>query len=179
MSEPRRVQRVATSWPTLHLEAEIPRVEGLLVDGAVRHPRRFTLDQLRALGVVEREIALHCVWGWSRLGARWQGVDCAALLELAEPEGGWVTVASASGVYSACLPVADASRGILAWARDGEPLRPESGGPLRFVGPPEYWAYKGVKWATRLTVSDQFRPGPWEAKVADPIGRIPDAGVGP
>ena len=85
-----------------------------------------------------------------------------------------VTVTSASDTYSACLTLADAARGFLAWARDGERLAPMHGGPLRYISPPDYWAYKDVKWASRVTVRDGFRPGFWEAKVADPVGRIPE-----
>lgn len=173
MTAPSRVQRLATSWPTLHLEAEVPQFDALVVDGAVRHPRRFRLEELRTLGGQERAIALHCVWGWSRPDATWTGVDMALLMSLVEPEGSWITVSAASGVYSACLPRGDAERGLLAWARDGQALDPMAGGPLRFVPPADYWAYKGVKWSARITVSDHFRPGPWESRVADPMGRIP------
>lgn len=169
-----RVQRTAETWPTLHLEAEVPEFDTLAIDGAVRHPRRFRVDELRSLGEEERAIALHCVWGWSRPDATWTGLDMGLLLSLVEPEGDWVTVSAASGVYSACLPRSDAERGVLAWARDGEPLEPMAGGPLRFVPPAHYWAYKGVKWAARITVSHHFRAGPWESRVADPMGRIPE-----
>lgn len=169
----RRVQRVPSEWPLLHLEDEVPAWDGLVVDGLVRHPRRFTLTVLEALGVEERAVPVHCVWGWSRPEAVWDGVGVDRVLDVVEPLGGWVTVQAASRVYSSCLPVADAGRGMLAWARRGEPLPPELGGPLRFLPPPDYWAYKSVKWAARLTVDDGFRPGFWEARVADPVGRIP------
>lgn len=169
-----RIQRNATDWPTLHLEAQVPAWTGLIVDGDVRHSRRFDLASLRALGLVETPIAVHCVWGWSRPTTRWSGVRGEDLLGLVEPEGEWVTVTAASDAYSACLPVADVARGLFAFERDREPLSPEAGGPLRFVPPPEYWAYKGVKWAARITAGDRFRPGHWESRVADPIGRIPE-----
>jgi DMSO/TMAO reductase YedYZ molybdopterin-dependent catalytic subunit len=146
----------------------------MVVDGAVRHPRRFTLADLAALGECEVGIAVHCVWGWSRPDTRWVGVPAAAVLDLVEPEGEWATVTAASDAYSACLPIDDVARGMFAWERDGQALAPEAGGPLRFVPPADYWAYKGVKWAARMTVGDTFRPGHWEARVADPLGRIPE-----
>ena len=86
---------------------------------------------------------------------------------------------AASDEYSACLPVDDAARGFLAWARDGEPLAAEEGGPLRFVPPPELWGYKGVKWAQRLSVGDRFVAGFWESRIGDPVGRIPEEVVLP
>lgn len=169
-----RTQRLATSWPVLHLEHDIPPWNGLAVDGAVRHPGRFALADLAALGEVDAAIGVHCVWGWSRPDTCWRGVPGSTLLALVEPEGAWATITAASGDYSACLPVADVARGMFASARDGEPLAGEAGGPLRFVPPADYWAYKGVKWAARLTVGDRFRPGHWESRVADPQGRIPE-----
>ena len=174
MSAVTRVQRVAAVWPTLHLEDSLPIWDSLVVDGLVHHPRRFDLAALQALGGEERSIPLHCVWGWSRPDATWVGIDLGRVLAIVEPEGGWVTVTSASSVYSACLPVEDAANGLLAWGRDGVALSPEAGAPLRFVPPSTYWAYKGVKWAAGLTVIDDFRPGFWESRVADPIGRIPE-----
>ncbi len=168
-----RVQRVPSEWPVLHLEAETPDWDGLVVDGLVRAPRRFDLTTLAALGAEERAIPLHCVWGWSRPDATWEGVSLSALLHATGAEGSHVIVSSASDAYSGCLPLADAARGMLAWRRDGELLAPEAGGPLRFVTPPEYWAYKGVKWAARVSVTNRFVPGFWEARVADPVGKIP------
>lgn len=173
----RRMQRVTDGWPIVHLEAEIPSWPGLVVDGLVRHPRVLTLADLRALGPALHVADFHCVWGWSKQAVTWEGIPLAAVLDLAGIEGAGeahVTVTSASDTYSACLTMADAVRGFLAWTRDGEALAPVHGGPLRYVSPPDYWAYKDVKWAARVTVRDGFRPGFWEAKVADPLGQIPE-----
>jgi len=175
----RRVQRVPAEWPVLHLEAAPPAWDGLVVDGLVRHPGRFGLQALKGFGPVRRVVAVHCVWGWSRTDACWEGVGLDQVFEVVEPEAGWMTVSSASGTYSACLPLVDAARGTLVWARDGETLPTGAGGPLRFLPPPDYWAYKGVKWADRVTIVDCFRPGFWESKVADPLGRIPEEVVLP
>lgn len=174
-----RVQRVPSEWPVVHLEATPAPVDDLTIDGLVVHPRVLSLPSLEVFSPVESSVPVHCVWGWSRPDARWVGVRLGDVLDLADARGAWVTVASASGTYSSCLPIADASRGILAWERDGLPLSADAGGPLRFVAPPEYWAYKHVKWATRVSVLDEFRPGFWESKVADPHGRIPEEVVRP
>lgn len=171
-----RVQRVPAAWPVLHLEPEPASAGHLVVDGGVRHPLTLSPSELRNLGAEVRRLPTHCVWGWSKPDATWHGLPLDTVLALAEPlaSGSHVVVASASGVYSSCLPVADAAAGLLAWGRDGEDLPVEAGGPLRFVGPPSHWAYKHVKWAARVTVVDRFSPGLWESKVADPIGRIPE-----
>ena len=44
----------------------------------------------------------------------------------------------------------------------------------RYLAPVEYWAYKGVKWANRVTVVDRFCAGFWESRLPDPVGRIPE-----
>ena len=169
----RRVQLVPDSWPTLHLEGSIPDWDGLIIGEIVRRPVTFDLGALERLAAEEVSVAVHCVWGWSRTDASWTGVRLGRLLEGAGALGSWVTVRSSSGVYSSCLPAADAARGLLAWARDGAALAPEAGGPLRFLPPEAYWAYKGVNWAAQVTVGDRFVPGLWECRVADPLGRIP------
>ncbi len=160
----------------LHLEATPPEWSGLTVGGMVRSSGRFDLAGLRELGPVQLSMALHCVWGWSRPRITWDGIPFDRLLETAgvDPTATYVVIEAASDTYSSCLPLDDAARGVLAWARDGETLGPEAGGPLRYVGPPTYWGYKGVKWASRITLTDQFTAGFWESKVADPLGRIPE-----
>lgn len=168
------MQRVPVEWPLVHLEAEPPAWSGFTVAGMVRHPGTFTLTDLAVLGLETRSIPIHCVWGWSRPTTTWTGVALEAVLDLAEPTGEFVTVTSASDTYSSCLPLADARRGFLATERDGRSLPADEGGPLRFVGPEDRWAYKGVKWAAGLTVSDRFTPGFWESKVEDPHGVIPE-----
>jgi DMSO/TMAO reductase YedYZ molybdopterin-dependent catalytic subunit len=170
----RRVQRVASEWPVLHLEPEVPRWGGLVVDGLVREPVSFSLEDLAGLGVEERVVPVHCVWGWSKTGTSWQGIGMGTLLARVGAFGPYTTVRSASDAYSSCLPTGHAAEGMLVWRRGGEELPPEAGGPLRFLPPPRYWAYKGVKWAGRITVGDRFVPGFWEARVSDPVGLVPD-----
>lgn len=169
---PRRVQRVPSTWPVLHLETEVPGVDGLVVDGLVAEAAEFSLADLRRLEVERRLVPVHCVWGWSRPDAVWDGVSVARVLSLCRPTGAYVVLQSSSGTYSSCLPIEDGGRGLLAWGRNREALTPWAGGPLRFVVPADYWAYKGVKWSSRITVVDHFKAGFWESKVADPIGRI-------
>ncbi len=55
--------------------------------------------------------------------------------------------ACGSRAWSPGLDLSTARRGLVAWALDGAPLTPDHGAPLRFVPPPDRWAYKGVKVA--------------------------------
>lgn len=159
----------------LHLEAAPPAWSDLSVGGLVSSAGRFDLAGLRELGPVRLDVALHCVWGWSRPRATWEGIPLGRVLERVDvdPHATHVVIEAASDIYSSCLPTDDAARGVLAWARDGEVLSHEAGGPLRYVAPSTYWGYKGVKWASRVRLTDRFMPGFWESKVADPLGRIP------
>lgn len=179
---PDRLQRLVPDLPPVHLEAAVPADDPgwtLAVDGLVERPQELTLDALRALAEEAGEGELvtdhHCVWGWSRARCRWSGVSLGAVLERAgvRPGATTATVACRVAPYAACLELSDARAGVLAWGLDGEPLRPDNGGPLRFQNPSWLWGYKGVKWAARVTVGDRYEPGFWEAKVADPEGRIP------
>lgn len=174
---PSRVQRLVDDLPPVHLEAEVPPPDPgwtLAVTGLVRRPLRLDLAELRALA---EEIVTdhHCVWGWSRRACRWTGVAVGRLLDLAGPlpAARTVTARCRVGPYASCLWLEDARDAVVAWALDGAPLPPENGGPLRLQNPSRLWGYKGVKWVGELAVGDAFVPGFWEAKTADPEGRVP------
>lgn len=174
-----RVQRLVDGLRPVHLEREIPARTAwdLTVEGLVAHPLRLSLAELAALPVSEREIDFHCVWGWSRPGCRWEGVSGATLLERCQPlpTAACAVFTAADGPYSSCVRLDDVADGIVAWKLDGEAIRPEHGGPLRFVPPGRLWGYKGVKWLGRISFVDSFEPGFWEQKVGDVEGRVPDA----
>jgi DMSO/TMAO reductase YedYZ molybdopterin-dependent catalytic subunit len=75
-----------------------------------------------------------------------------------------VTQTADSG-HTTSTPIADVlgEDVLLAWEHDGEPLTLEHGAPLRVVMPKKY-AYKGVKWLTRLTVTRKEELGFWEVR---------------
>lgn len=171
-----RVQRATTDFPVLHLEPEIPTgTWEVVVDGLVAEPMTWSVAAVHAMVAERRTWDLHCVWGWTRLGCSWEGVPAGRLINAAHPlpEAGFVMATAVGGVYGSCFSLSRARRSLLAWRVDGTDLTPEHGGPLRLVPPPTKWAYKGVKWISRLTVLDRFTPGFWEAKVGDPVGDIP------
>jgi DMSO/TMAO reductase YedYZ molybdopterin-dependent catalytic subunit len=69
------------------------------------------------------------------------------------------------------LPVALADDAIIAWEQEGKPLTREHGWPIRVIIPTKY-AYKGVKWLKRLTLTTDEELGFWEVRgysqAADP-----------
>ena len=171
-----RIQRPTVEFPVLHLEPEIPRPEwDVVIDGLVGTPRCWSVSDVLGMVPERRYWDLHCVWGWSKLGCLWEGIPAGRLIEAAHPlpEAAFVLASAAGGGYASCFTLHRARRSLLAWRLDGTDLTPEHGGPLRLVTPPTKWAYKGVKWISRLTLIDSFSPGFWEDKVGDPHGDIP------
>lgn len=173
----RRVQRPLADLPPVHLEATVPDVAAadwtLTVDGVVGTPQVLSIDSLMALGVVDIALDFHCVWGWSRPDCVWTGVTGASVAEAAGMTQEYVVVSAAGGVYASALTLEEFRNGIFATQLDGADLVPLNGGPLRFVQPPGKWAYKGVKWVTRVTGTPVFTPGFWESAVGNPLGDIP------
>jgi DMSO/TMAO reductase YedYZ molybdopterin-dependent catalytic subunit len=174
-----RVQRLVDELRPVHLEAEVPVRDAwtLSIDGLVDYVVELDLEGLRMLGLEERTVDFHCVWGWSRRGTRWRGVPLDAVLDLAAPrsDARYVTFAAHDSPYASCIPFEDARQGLLALEVAGEPLPPLHGGPLRYVPPAHLWGYKGVKWLGSIVLRRELVPGFWEEKVGDVEGRIPEA----
>ena len=171
-----RVQRPTQGLPVLHLETEIPTAPwDVVVDGLVTSPTAWSLDTVASMASERRIWDLNCVWGWSKLQCVWDGVPAGRLIDAAQPlpEARFVMASSVGGGYTSCFSLTRARRSLLAWSLDDAELTPEHGGPLRLVAPPTKWAYKGVKWISRLTLIESFTPGFWEELVGDPHGDIP------
>lgn len=166
-----RVQRICEGeTPVVHLEPEVPAGEWpLRVDGAVETPLLIGPQEFRGFDTIERHADLHCVWGWSKPGERWEGFHLNALSMRARPlpEARYVLVSAC--VYGSCFKLEEARDGIFAWRG----LSPERGWPLRFVAASYMWGYKSVKWVERVTFLEEFQPGLWESRVGDPKGDIP------
>ncbi len=170
------MQRRTKQFPVLHLERELPTGNWPIeVEGLVHEKRSWSVDEIHAMTEENRTWDLNCVWGWTRPACEWQGIPVARLIDSGRPlpEARFVLVSAVGDQYASCLTLNRARRSLLAWRVDGADLTPEHGWPLRFVPPPTKWAYKGVKWASRLTLVDVFTPGLWEGLVGDPNGDVP------
>lgn len=163
--------------PIVHLEPRIPVRDNwtVSVEGLVDDPTVFSIEELRAFGVVERIWDFHCVWGWSRPACRWEGIPVGRILSACSPQplGGYAVVRAIEGPYAACFTIGELAECILATHLDGELLTPEHGGQLRLVTPPRKWGYKGVKWVGGISLVQTFAPGFWEALVGKPYGDVP------
>ncbi len=162
----------------LHYEvhrAGIPAVDPvayrLLVHGLVDRPRVFTLEDLKRLPAITRTCFLECGGNYPRnaTGAvtpqtmagltsqsEWTGVPLSVLFgEVGlRPEAGWFLAEGQDGVaMTRSAPIEEAIRigGMLAYAQNGEPLRPAQGFPVRLLLP-GWEGVASVKWLRRLDV---------------------------
>jgi len=170
-----------------------PRRHRLMVMGLVRQPKVYTLDDLMRLPAVSR---IHFIECGANTGMEWgnvavptvqythgmlscceyTGVRLSTLLEdvgfdhkkskylLAEGADG-------SGLTRTIALERALDDAIVAWAMNGEMLRPENGYPLRLVVP-GVQGVSWVKWLRRLEVGDQ----PWHTReeVLHYVDLLPD-----
>jgi DMSO/TMAO reductase YedYZ molybdopterin-dependent catalytic subunit len=159
--------------PRFHLDTWDLRVFGATASG---DDHRWTYPALAALPRTRVRADLHCVTKFSVLDNVWQGIATRTILELVPPDGGatHVTVWAEYG-YSANLRISDfaAATSVLATHRNGEPLSPDHGWPLRLVVPHLY-AWKGPKWVRGIEYLLVDQRGFWEQRgyhnVGDPWG---------
>jgi len=153
----------------------------LMVMGMVKEPKVYTMDDLMRLPAVSR---MHFIECGANTGMEWgnvavptvqythgmlsccefTGVKLATLLEdcgFDRKNGRYVLGEGADG--SSLARTLDMERALddamVAWAMNGEMLRPENGYPLRLVAP-GLQGVSWVKWLRRLEVGDQ----PWAMK---------------
>ncbi|MEU4064632.1 molybdopterin-dependent oxidoreductase [Streptomyces wedmorensis] len=156
----------------------VPKVDAgtwrLRIHGrGVTRPRTYTLDQLLARPLIERDITLTCVSnevGGPYIGnARWLGVPLADLLKEAgvipPSRGGKADQLVARSVDGMTLgsPVEDVLDGrdaMLAVGMNGEPLPFDHGFPVRMLVPGLYGYVSACKWITdiELTTFEAYDP---------------------
>ncbi len=138
----------------------------LKVHGEVEAP--FSLDYAALLGTpaVERIADVHCVTGWSVLGARFKGVTVAALAARAKPKKSarFVIFEAAHG-YTANVPLAEALQPnvLVSYRIDGRPYALPHGAPVRAIVPDLYF-WKSAKWLTGIRFVSRDDPGYWEVR---------------
>lgn len=160
-------QHATRKLPVLHV-GPIPEFDPerwtFTIDGLVAEPRTWSWDELRSEPPVALTADFHCVTTWSSLDQAWEGVRAADLVRRCGPlpEARFV-MAHADGGYTTNLPLDDLLRDVvlLAWSRNGRPLEPEHGHPLRLVVPHLY-GWKSAKWLRRLELLPEDRLGYWE-----------------
>lgn len=170
-------QKLANGVPVLHY-GPVPKFRPdswrLVVNGATADGSEHHLDvaAFEALPRTTLTADMHCVTRWSVLDNTWTGVAALALMAAVPPADDVTHVmAWAEYGYSANLRLEDFSSGrtLLATHRNGEPLTPEHGFPLRLVVPHLY-AWKGPKWLRGIEYLTGPRRGFWEERGYHTVG---------
>jgi DMSO/TMAO reductase YedYZ molybdopterin-dependent catalytic subunit len=138
----------------------------LTISGDVEQPLELDFAQLSSIGLSELPLDVHCVTGWSVLGARFKGVRIAELAAKAKAKASarYVIFEAAHG-YTANVPIREAlsPEALVAFDLDGQPLRSPHGAPVRAVVPDLYF-WKSPKWLTGIRFVTRDEPGYWERR---------------
>jgi len=147
-----------------------PATWRLRIEGMVEHPQTLTYAQLQALPQARQTSDFVCVTGWSVDDVRWSGVRVHDLLAAARPLPAATALkfVSAEEPYEDSLTLAQLREpdAMLALTMDGAPLERKHGAPARVVMPQMY-GYKGVKWVSRIVVTDRVEDGYWQQRGYD------------
>jgi len=151
-----------------------PQQHRVLIHGMVDRPLMFTMDELKRLPSISRIYFLECnansrplrgangesvqlVHGRTSC-SEWTGVLLSVLLKECgvQKTASWVVAEGAeSNKYTMSIPLGKAMDDILvAYAQNGEPVRPQQGYPVRLIVP-GWEAIRAVKWLSRIKVVDQ------------------------
>ena len=170
---------------------DVPHVESesdwsLSVCGLVESPLDLSMQQLKDLPQVCREVTLECAgngrqfsdprwpsmpWGVEAVStARWRGTRLCDVLEQTKPDSSvveWVFSGADRGVdggqlhfFERSLTAADAMSPdvMLVWEINDQPLPPQHGFPLRLVVP-GWYGMASVKWLRRIEAIDHAFEG--------------------
>ena len=129
---------------------------GLVVDGLVTRPRRYSASDLVRL--TDRAITddFRCVEGWSVADQQWEGVPLQTLLNDAgvSQRARYAAISAADYTIAVQLAGAEASEVLLATRLNGAPLPEQHGGPCRLVSIGQA-CYASIKWVDRITLTDR------------------------
>jgi sulfane dehydrogenase subunit SoxC len=161
-----------------------PATWSLTIDGLVRRPRSYTLDELKRYPKREVQSVHKCVGSPLALqtptrrvaNVVWGGVDFKTILDEAGVDESARYVWSYGLDYGAFPPGegprseayqkdltlerVEAGAVLLAYELNGEPLPAEHGFPVRLVVP-GWYGTNSVKWLYRLTLADRRADGPF------------------
>jgi sulfoxide reductase catalytic subunit YedY len=164
-----------------------PRPWQVVVDGEVRRPRSFDIDELLKLAPMEERIyRLRCVEAWSAV-VPWVGYPLAELVRRVEPTGNaryveFVTLADPKqmpGLRSRVIdwPYVEGLRmdeamhplTLLAFGMYGEVLPNQNGAPVRLVVPWKY-GFKSAKSLVRIRFVEKQPRNSWQKSAPDEYG---------
>ena len=149
-----------------------PTEHRLMIHGMVDRPLVFTMDELKRLPYVTRVHFVECLGNRASAQhktvqethgltscAEWTGVPLSLLLKEAGVQNGgsWIVAEGAEEVKGASsIPLAKAMDDcIVAYAMNGEAIRPQQGFPLRLLVPGFEGIYQ-IKYLRRIKVVDRY-----------------------
>ncbi len=163
------------------------RAYRLLVHGLVERPLTFTLDDLTRFPAVSRVCFLECSGNLVRTGEKttaqalcgltsqseWTGVRLATILREvgARPQATWFLAEGQDAAQmTRSIPLKDVlEEAMIAYAQNGEALRPEQGYPARLFLP-GFEGNASVKWLRRLELADEpFMTREETSRYTDPL----------
>ncbi len=178
--------RIHAGTPTID-----PAKHTLLVHGLVDRPMEFTMDDIKRFPSITRSYFIECA-GNGRAAYRspkpnmtpqqvdgmtsnseWTGVQLSSLFAEVgyHKDADWCLAEGGDACLLArSIPMRKMrDDAIIAFAQNGEPLRPEQGFPIRLLVP-GYEGNMNVKWLRRLKLGAEPFMTRWEtAKYTDPL----------
>lgn len=175
------------SDPVARAHSLKPRPWTVQVEGLVKTPKTYGIDELLKLGAMEERIyRLRCVEGWSMV-IPWVGYSLSELIKRVEPLGSakyveFVTLADKAqmpGLRSGVLdwPYVEGLRldeaqhplTLLAFGMYGEVLPNQNGAPLRLVVPWKY-GFKSGKSLVKIRFTDKEPRTAWNVSAPQEYG---------
>jgi len=135
----------------------------LTVQGLVRSPGEYALQQITALPKRTMNTRHCCVEGWSMI-PQWGGTSIRNFLELAGADltAKYVGVECGDDYYTSFdMPSILHPQTLLCYEAYTKPLALEHGAPVRIVMPTKL-GYKSAKWIHTITVTNEKPGGYWE-----------------
>ncbi len=173
--------------PAQHAHTLKPRPWSVVVEGEVKKPKTFDLDELMKLSPMEERVyRMRCVEGWSMV-IPWVGWSVAELIRRVEPTGNakyveFVTLADRAqmpGLSSSVLnwPYVEALRmdeamhplSLLAFGMYGQVLPNQNGAPLRLVAPWKY-GFKSGKSIVKIRFVEKQPQTSWVKALGSEYG---------
>jgi sulfoxide reductase catalytic subunit YedY len=164
-----------------------PRPWSVQVDGLVKQPKTFALDDLlRGIPMQDRVYRMRCVEAWSMV-IPWQGVQLKDIIAKAEPLPSAKFVEFTTLMDPTRMP--GQRRAVLTWPYKeglrldeamhplallvtgmyGKTLPNQNGAPLRLIVPWKY-GFKGIKAIVRIRLTEKMPITAWSESVPDEYG---------
>jgi sulfane dehydrogenase subunit SoxC len=160
----------------------------LVIHGMVERPMKFTLADLMRFPAVSRLCFLECagnLWTTAPAASRpgqicgltsqseWTGVMLSTLFRevgISDRATWFLAEGSDAAVMTRSIPVAKGwDDAMLAYAQNGEPVRPENGYPVRLLLP-GFEGNSNVKWIRRIEAADRpFMTREETSKYTEPL----------